>query len=409
MSKYLIIGSGAQGGAAASIAARDNDIEKIIIGDINLALAEKVKKHIGSHKIEAMNLDASDREKIKQVAEKVDIVLNLTHLRFNENIMRACIQANTHYLDTAFMDPIWTMLQTEHPLKIGEEFKAAGISGLIGCGGAPGLINVMTRYICDKLEKIDRISLKVGHKDLSEKGKITTWQPTWSPEIALMDYALPPTVFTKGKYIKVPAFDGEEEYEFPPPVGKNLITHHNHEEPVTLGRYIGKGLEYVEFKYAVDLNAASAVKMGFASYDKIDINGTKVAPIDVLMKLVSQPVDSFLTETKESAEQEPTVAHPYLIDVSGETDGGKVNYKLWYPSSLVQNGQEKLEVFKKFGTTSVSVSLPALAGAKMILGGKAENGVYAPECLDPLDFLEMMGTIGWNPSFNVEISKEVSF
>jgi hypothetical protein len=66
-------------------------------------------------------------------------------------------------------------------------------------------------------------------------------------------------------------------------------------------------------------------------------------------------------------------------------------------------------VFKKFGTTSISVSLPALAGAKMILGGKAETGVYAPECLDPLDFLEMMGYIGWNPSFNEEISKEITF
>lgn len=409
MSKYLIIGSGAQGGAAASIAARDSDIEKIIIGDINLELAEKVKKHIGSTKIEVMNLDASDREKVKQAAEKADIVLNLTHLKFNENIMHACIQANTHYVDTAFDGPIWTMLETEHPLKISEAFKAAGITGLIGCGGAPGLINVLTRYICDKLEIIHKISLKVGHKDLSEKGKITTWHPTWSPEIALMDYALPPTVFKEGKYIKVPAFDGEEEYEFPHPVGKNLITHHHHEEPVTLGRYIGKGLRYVEFKYAVDFNAASAVKMGFASYDQIDINGTKVAPIDVLMKLVRQPVDFFFTETEESARQEPTVAHPYLIEVSGESDGEKVNYKLWYSSALVQNGQDKLQVFKKFGTTSVSVSLPALAGAKMILDGKAENGVYAPECLNPVDFLEMMGNIGWKPAFNEEISREITF
>ncbi len=86
-----------------------------------------------------------------------------------------------------------------------------------------------------------------------------------------------------------------------------------------------------------------------------------------------------------------------------------MNWPLWYPSSLVQNGQEKLEVFKKFRTTSVSVSLPALAGAKMILDGKAENGVHAPECLDPLDFLEMMGKIGWNPSFNEEISRKVTF
>jgi saccharopine dehydrogenase (NAD+, L-lysine-forming) len=405
MSKYLIIGSGAQGGAAAAIAARDNDIEKIIIGDINLELAEKVKIHVGSDKIEVVHLDASDMGEIKKAAEKVDIVLNLTHLKFNENIMRSCIETKTHYLDTAFIEPIWTMLETEHPLKIDEEFKAIGKTGLIGCGGAPGLINVMTRYLCDKLEKVDRICLKVGHKDLTEKGKISTWHPTWSPEIALMDYAIPPTVFTKGNYIKVPAFDGEEEYEFPPPVGKNLITHHNHEEPITLGRYIGKGLQHVEFKYAVDLNAASFVKMGFASYEKIDINGTRVAPIDVLMKLVKQPVDFFFTETDQSARQEPTVVHPYLIDVSGETGGKKVHFTLWYPSSLVQNGQEKLEVFKKFGTTSISVALPALAGAKMILEGKAENGVYAPECLNPLDFLKMMGSIGWKPSFNEEDSR----
>ena len=403
MYTYLIIGAGAQGASCASILANDGDTKRIILADINLPQAQRVADHIGSSKIEVKRVDAGDVKDVVAVAADADIILNFALLKFNQNIMKAAIEAGAHYIDTAFDNPIWNQIETEYPLKVGIDFGEKDLTGIVGCGGAPGLINVFARLIADTMEEVESIKIRVGHKDLVERDKITTWIPSWCPEIALTDYSDPPTVFTKGKYSVVPAFDGLEEYEFPAPVGKNLIAHHHHEEPVTLPRFIGKGVKHVEFKYAVDLNAASFVKMGFASYEKINVKGVEVAPIDVLMKLVKQPSDTFFSETEETASKDSTVAHPYLVEVEGVKDGKEISHKIWYPSSLTSNGKEKLEVFKKFGTTTIAVALPAVAGAKMILKGKAELGVISPECLDPNEFLIELAEMGWSVKYEEEI------
>ncbi|MCF8070459.1 MAG: saccharopine dehydrogenase NADP-binding domain-containing protein [Desulfobacterales bacterium] len=403
MYKYLIIGAGAQGASCASILAKDDDTAEIILSDIDVSQAKRVLERINSPKIKVEKADASSISELEKLAAGVDVILNFTLVKFNDNIMAAALAAGAHYVDTAFDNPIWTLLEKEHPLKIGEKFSEKKLTGIVGCGGAPGLVNVFARYIADTMEEIESIKIRVGHRELVEQGKISTWIPAWCPEIALTDYADPPTVFTNGEYTTVPAFDGLEEYEFPAPVGKNLIAHHHHEEPVTLPRFIGKGLKHVEFKYAVDLNAASFVKMGFASYDKINVKGVEVAPIDVLMKLVRQPSDTFFTETEETAGADPTVAHPYLIEVEGKKDGKPLQHKVWYPSSLTSDGSERLDVFRRFGTTTIAVALPAVAGAKMILKGKAEPGVISPECLDPVRFLKEMAQLGWAVKFDEDI------
>lgn len=404
MYTYLIIGSGAQGAACASILAKAEDTKEIILADINLVQAEKVVKHINLPGIRAEYVDASDIEGLKKATFGVDIILNFSLIKFNVNIMRAAADTGVHYIDTAFDNPIWDQIISDDPWKTSKEYSEKNLTGIIGCGGAPGLINVFARYICDTMDEIESIKLRVGHKDLVEKDKISTWVPSWCPEIALTDYSDPPIVFTDGKYTTVPAFDGLEEYDFPPPVGKNLIAHHHHEEPVTLPRFIGKGIKHVEFKYAVDLNAASFVKMGFASYNKIDVNGVQVSPIDVLMKLVRQPSDAFFSETEETAQKDPTSAHPYLVEVVGKKNGRDLLHKIWYPHSLISNGEQKLEAFRKFGTTVIAVALPAVAGAKMILKGKTERGVLSPECLDPIEFLKEMADLGWPVHFEEEIT-----
>jgi saccharopine dehydrogenase-like NADP-dependent oxidoreductase len=58
MKKVLILGAGAQGGPCASILARDKDVSAIVLADINIDLANKVKEKIKSDKITTMEVDA---------------------------------------------------------------------------------------------------------------------------------------------------------------------------------------------------------------------------------------------------------------------------------------------------------------------------------------------------------------
>jgi len=316
MKKVLIIGAGGQGGPCASILARDKDTSGIILVDIDIDLANRVKDKIKNDKLVVAKVNAAEVEELERVAKGMDVIINLTLCQFNANIMKAAVGSGAHYVDSAFGNPLWSQFLENQPLELDDEFKKAGLTALVCSGGSAGITNVLTRYVCDKLDRVEAIHIRVGHKVIKEtEDVVKTWQPTWCPEIALGDYAHESTAFEDGKYRKCPPFSGCEEYNFPDPVGPLLVYHHSHEEPLTMPRFIGKGLKYVDFKYPIDPIAGALVKMGFASHEPIDVKGAKVAPIDVLMKLIQPPVDTFLTENEKEAGIVPDSVHPYLLEI----------------------------------------------------------------------------------------------
>ena len=404
--QVLIVGAGAQGGPCASILARDKDVSKIILGDMNLDLANKVKDKVNSDKLTAVKLDAGKVEDIEKAAQGMDVIINLTLVRFNAKIMKAAVNSGAHYVDAAMDYPLWTQLVENQPLDLDDEFKKAGLTALVSCGGSPGITNVMARYACDKLDRVDAIKIRLGSKLLGKpKEVVSAWTPGWCPEIALTDYADATPVFEDGKFKDYPAFSGCEEYNFPDPVGPVLVYHHHHEEAPTLARFIGKGIKYIDFKYPVDPAAGSLVKMGFASYEPIDVKGAKVAPIDVVMKLVRQPVNTFFTATEDSIKVPSNSASSMVIEVIGAKSGEDVKYTLF---RLPATTEGNLALFRKFGTTTVFVAIPAIVGAKMCMAGDADSGITAPECLDPIKFLKMMADMGAPAKFHEVCSREVS-
>ena len=369
-------------------------------------MADKVKNRIGSDKITAVRLDAGDVEEIQGAAQGVDVVINLTVLRFNPNIMQAALNNGAHYVDTATDEPIWSQLLKGEPLYLDQEFKDAGLTALIGCGATPGITNVLTRYACDKLDRVDEIRVRAGSRALGEEEIVSGWDPGWSPEVALTDYLLPSPVFEDGAFVDYAPFSGVETYQFPDPVGPVVVAHHCHEEAPFMGRFIGKGLKYVDFKYPIDPIAGALVKMGFASYDPIAVKGVEVAPIDVVSAMTPPPVDEFFTESEDTVQLPLQFARATAVEVKGAKSGEEVTYRL--SIVLPPAAEERLRIFRRLGTVKIYVALPAVIGAKMCVAGVGK-GVIAPECLDPVTFLKAMSDIGAPLRFTEECTREVVF
>jgi len=400
--KVLVVGAGGQGGPCASILSRDKDISGIVLGDIDLDLANKVKEYIGSNKITTMKIDAGEIEEIAQAAQGVDAIINLVAPQFNSNVMKAALRSRAHYVDAALDYP--AMAQLTEP-ELDNEFKKAGLTALIACGGTPGLSNVLVKYACDKFDRLDSIRLRCsGAITKKPKDIIRAWDPGWAPKTAFIDYSKEPIVFEDGEYKRYPPFSGREEYDFTP-FGKVLVAHHLHEEAAMLPYFIGKGLKYVDFKFPADIQAGSLIQQGFASDKLIDIKGVKISPWDVLEKLVRTPVNAFFTE-EEVAKSPIDFAKSYVIKVKGTKSGSAMEYTLSYPYPLFVTTEERLEVFRKFGTINIYVALPAIVGAKMCVGGKASKGTIGPECLEPMDFLKGMSAMGCPVKVNEVFSKE---
>ncbi len=404
--KVLVVGAGAQGGPAASILARDKEISKVALADIDLELAKKVVNKVKSAKITPVKVDAADVDDLVRVAEGHDAIINLTQPRFNMNLMEAALECGAHYVDTAAgpnlqLEPLDVMLNQQFALD--KRFKDKDLTAVLSCGGTPGVSDVLARYLCDKLDRVDEIKFRFGGRHLVEPEglELRGWETSWSPEVSFLYHATPGIVFENGKFIRQPPFSGYEEFEFPPPIGKVSQTYVDHEEPILLGHFIGKGLKRVEYKNRPDVLVGELIKMGFARDEPIEVKGVKVVPRDVLLKMVRQPVQSYLEE-KEPVEKAPTHAWGGVIQVTGEKAGEKYTYTIFRGG--IPDIEERRAIYHKLGTTIIGVSLPSIIAAKMCITGEAGmKGVIAPSCLDPMLFLKKMAEAGAPVKFELRI------
>jgi saccharopine dehydrogenase-like NADP-dependent oxidoreductase len=140
----------------------------------------------------------------------------------------------------------------------------------------------------------------------------------------------------------------------------------------------------------------------------VDVNGVRIAPIDVLMKIVRPPVDSFLSEDENTAKLSPKITGRIAIEIKGGKGAEDIEYKLVLPLSLFETVEEKMEMYRKFGASNIYVSLPAVVGAKMCVEGNAARGVIAAECLDPVKFLKKMADMGAPVKFLEMCSKKAA-
>lgn len=395
MRSVLVIGAGAQGGPCASILAGEEGVEDIRLGDIDLALAQKVANKIGSKKVKPIKLDASKKEEVVAAAQGVDVIINLTHLKFNDVIMEAALAVKTHYVDTASSTEFLENWISGEELKYHREFKEIGKTALAGSGFAPGIANVLTRHACDQMDRVEKIIIRVGRKSPSASDEVVSaWKPTWSPEILLEDYSEEPLLLKDGEFVHMAIFSNPETYTFPEPIGELLLSSHMHEEPYMIPPvYLDKGLQHFDFKYPVDKLVGAFIKMGFASDEAIDVNGVKVVPRDVLMKLVKRPGNKFFGENDETILQSDITGN-MDVSVEGERAGKKRTHNIFYRFADGPNHERQRQLFKTFGTTMVYVALPAVVGAKMCVNGKVESGMVSADVLDPKIFTSGMSERG---------------
>lgn len=383
--KVLVLGAGAQGSAAASILSRDNDVKKVILGDINGEEAKAVVDKISSPKVTNVTLDANDVNKVAETAKDCDVIMDFSMPWLVPKVMEAALKAKTHYVNTAFDAPFWDEITAGKELSYAKEFEAIGKTALMGCGATPGMANVYVRKYVDQLDTVDDIFINCTLEGIEAPSKARPWFPGWSPTQAMIDFSTEATIYENGKFKTVPVFSGEEYYDFKEPINKSWIAYHAHEEAFSIPYvFRAKGIKNSYFKFFLDEQAATFVKMGFVPGNEIEVDGMKVKPFDVLIKLTQKPADGFLNEKRPKDNTDPMPTTLFL-DINGEKDGKKKSFHVLLPS-LSSNKQE---VYDAFGTTIIIVALPAVVGAKMCVSG-AKKGIAFAEELDPEKFIALM-------------------
>ena len=391
--KIFVMGAGGQGGPCASILARDDECSKVVLADIDEKVLDKVKTKVKNPKLNIASVDANSIKQVATAAEGCDVIIDLTPPWFALNVMKATLRVNACYVNTAFDSPFWEQLVESRPLELDQEFKSGGLTALLGCGMAPGFLNILTRYYADKLDTVSSIKLRLGKKRMDYgpyDELISPWNPGWSPKQALIDCALSPYVYRNRKHEKLEPYSEIEEWSFPAPIGKMPVSHHSHEEVYTLPIFIGKEIEYCDFKYFVAPQPAALVTLGLASQEPININGVEIIPIDVVAELMPKPHNGFLEESvKKALDNEKNAYMSMMIEMIGTKNGKAVTYKINCPRFT----SPTKELINLFGTTLINVALPAVVGAKIILEN-GQPGVIFPEQMNPEEFLNRFMSTG---------------
>jgi len=374
--KVVIVGSGAQGSVIAAQLVGSPEVDEVVCCDIDLDRANWAVERLESDKLSAVRVDASKIDDLMGAARGSDVLINSSLPRFNMNIMEAALRSGAHYTDLAIGG---------RQFELHDKWVDAGLTALICMGECPGIDNILARYGADRLDEVDRIRLR--DCDFVESTEPVSM---WSPEVAIDELAIEATVYEDGEYRKVPPFSGEEVYDFPW-MGPRTVYWVAHEEVYTLPRYLGRDVNYVDYKLGDSEEMElykHLYKLGMLGLEPIDIMGVKIRPIDL--------VTQFLPSTKEVPHKIETGvitdAHSgCLAEVEGEKDGERVRCTLYTHMGL----HEARRMLPIADNLSYLVGTPPAVAAVMLGKGEiSEKGVIPPEAVEPEPFLEKFAEKG---------------
>ena len=397
--KVLIVGAGGQGGACASILARQDCIEEIRLVDLKEETAKIAADQIGSQKIKTGAVNATDSDDVAKAAKGVDVVIDMVMPWMVPNVMEGALKAKSNYINTAFDVPYWDALVAGtkiEDLPLCQEFKEAGLTALFGCGFAPGWTNVLARRLANRLDTVDSIQMRIGKATVFPGEKpydwaLRLWNPGWSPKQALIDCASPTYALENGKYVQYPPFGGLDMYDFAEPIGRLPITHHSHEEIYSMPATF-EGVKDINFKYCMMIQPAVFYATGLCSQNEIDVNGVKVKPIDVVTAMIPKPADNvFSVPDEKLAEADKTAFVELAVEVGGRKDGKKVTWKASCPKMNAPGPELK----RLYGTALVYVALPLATGTMLLKETEMEKGIIFADQMDPERFIEKMMSTGY--------------
>jgi saccharopine dehydrogenase (NAD+, L-lysine forming) len=301
--RVLIVGAGGVGSALATICARRDVFEQIVLADVDSARAAHAAGAAHSDRVSSTRVDASNRADVVELAavSNADVIVNACDPRFNPPIFEAAFEAGCHYLDMAMH------LSQPHPTdpynQIGVSLGAAQFAAsdawaerdllaLVGMGVEPGFSDVAARYAADHLfSTIHEIGVRDG-SDLVIDG--FDFAPTFSIWTTIEECLNPPIIYERERgWFTTAPFSEPEQFTFPEGIGTMQCVNVEHEEVLLIPRWID--VDRVTFKYGLGDEfldvLATLHKLGLDSTRPVAVRGVEVSPRDVVAAVLPNPAE----------------------------------------------------------------------------------------------------------------------
>ncbi len=408
--RMMLVGAGAVGESILRIIQSRLDyrtwLEFVLVADYDLDRAEEVISHLRDRDdLKAVKVDARNEKDIVELIETYDIdfVMDAAAPFVSNNIFDAAYKAGANYgsmgtwsvpmehpklglgIENSYVEPM-----TKYNFDRHDKWREKNQMACICMGIDPGVVNVFAKYAAEyEFDELQEVHVKDGG-NLSipgaKEGEVTFGFNVWT----VLDEVMNPNVeynADKGGFIVEEAFAGEETFDMPDGVGTNVLVKVEHEEVVTMQRYLSKyGLKKATFKISLDPALINALKvidsLGLRSLHPVDVGGVKVVPRDVVAAVAPQPKD-----IGDEMKGEMLVG----VHCIGIKDGKKKEIFMYQPFDNQQS-------MKDWHMQAVVAQTGFGAALSIELIGKGiwkDSGVFSPEYFDPMPYLELMKETGF--------------
>ena len=346
MKKIIVLGAGLVGGVMAEDLSKNHEVTSVDISQKNL---DKLK----SNYIKKICLDISKSKSLKNVIKDFDLVIGAVPGFMGYKMMQDVIEAKKNIIDISFYP--------EDPFGLDELAKKNNVVAVMDCGVAPGMGNVIFGHH-DRSMKISDYECLVGGLPVKREWPYE-YQAVFSPIDVIEEYIRPARYIQNKKLIIKEALSETELIEFEE-IGtleswnsdglRSLIKTMPH-----VPNMIEKTLRYPGCVEYLKVLRAS----GFFSYEEIEVNGTKIKPIDVTSKLL------FPKWEMKDGDKDFTIMR---IIIKGEENGNQVKYQY---NLLDRYEDNTISMARTTGFTCTAV-------ANLVLDKKyKKTGISPPEYL----------------------------
>jgi len=284
--KFLVVGAGMMGSAAAYDMARQPDVLSVTLADADLRRAREVAARInhihGDRNVKAIGLDASNEKSAAHAMKGHDATLSAVPYFLNLGLAKAAIEARCHFADLGGNN---TVVRQE--LALSAKAEKRGVAIAPDCGLSPGMASILGGELVNRLGgRADALRLYVG--GLPERPVPPFhYQLVFSVEGLINEYVEPARILQKGKLVTIEPLTEPEEFHidgFSPLVafqtsGGTSTLPESFEGRV--GECFEKTLRYPgHFDLLCELKA-----LGLFSGEKMKIGNVQIAPRALMSKV----------------------------------------------------------------------------------------------------------------------------
>jgi len=320
MRVLVVGGAGAMGRWTVRDLTESEGVDEVVVADLDGTRAREAAGWAaarsgsnGTAQVSGLALDAADPDGLRRAFDGADVVCNCAVFALNLPVMEACADTATHYVDLGGL-----FHTTRRQLALHERFVAAGVTAVIGMGGSPGVTNVLAALAARDLAVVEEVEVRLGVADFAPSSAPVP--VPYAIQTILDEFAVPAMAFLDGRLVEVSAMSGQEELDFPQPVGRVRVGHTLHSEVATLPLFFGdRGIRSVTFKVGFPADFMDKLTLltalGLADTSPVELPSGRVVPRELLVHCITR------TATTPGPEAAPDDAEAIWVRVRGRRAG----------------------------------------------------------------------------------------